>query len=39
MNFAWLPLTDEWWGFWAVIAGTVALVMGVLWVGKKQQWL
>lgn len=38
MNFAWLPLTEPWWGFWAVIGGTVGLVVAVLVWGKSRDW-
>jgi magnesium transporter len=39
MNFESIPLTKPWWGFWAVLAGAVALVAVVVWVGRKRDWL
>jgi magnesium transporter len=39
MNFESIPLTKPWWGFWAVMAGAIALVALVLWAGRKRDWL
>jgi magnesium transporter len=39
MNFSSIPLSEPWWGFWLVIAGALALVAGVMWVGIRHEWL
>ncbi len=39
MNFQSIPLSQPWWGFWAVIAGAIGLVAAVLWFGRRRNWL
>ncbi len=39
MNFAYIPLSEPWWGFWVVLGGAATLVAGVLWLARKQKWL
>jgi magnesium transporter len=39
MNFSHIPLSDQSWGFAAVVAGTVALIGAVLLFAWKRGWL
>ena len=39
MNFSRLPLSDEPWGFSAVVGGTVALIAVVLVLSRRWRWL
>lgn len=39
MNFSRLPLSDEPWGFAAVVGGTIALIVVVLVLSRKWRWL
>jgi magnesium transporter len=39
MNFEVLPMTASPWGFWVVVAGTMALVAAVMWIGRRLDWL
>ena len=39
MNFAVIPFADRRFGFWIVIAATLALTGGLFWVFKRRDWL
>jgi len=39
MNFSRMPLSDEPWGFSAVVGGTIALIVVVLVLSRKWRWL